>query len=117
MTDRRSARRHHPLVTRVVEGKPIRAGGRELVPEVRVTTHAHRRALVGADRLGGQGGGFVHMRPVAIVERGPSGERRIPIQDNTAQFLSGMLLAAAIIPMLLAGAVLLARRTRGRNAG
>ncbi len=112
MADQRSARGQHPLVTHVVEGKPIRAGGRELVPQVRVTAYARRRALVGADRLGGQGGGFVHMRPIAILERGPSGERRIPIQDRTDQFLNGMLLAAAIIPMLLAGAVLLARKSR-----
>jgi len=112
MTGKRERKSRHPVATKVVEGTPIRVGERKLVPQVRVTSYARRRALVGTDRLAGQGGGFVHMRPIAIVERGPSGERRIPIQNKTAQLLSGMLLAAAIIPMLLAGAVFLARNAR-----
>ena len=100
-----------PLVTKIIEGEPIRVGERELVPLLRVTTYARRRAFVGFDRLAGQGGGFVHLRPVAVLERHKGRERRIPIKDQTAQALSGLLLAAFIIPLLLAVAVRLVRKS------
>ena len=102
--------RQRPLTSEFVEGKPIHVGERELVPVVRVTTYARRRAFVGSDRLAGQGWGFVHLRPVAILERSKGKERRIPIEDKTAQTLSGLLLAAFIIPLLLAVAVRLVRK-------
>ncbi len=108
--NRRAIEGRGPLMTEVVEGEPIRVGERELVPMVRVTTSVRRRALVGTDRLAGQGWGFVRMQPVAIVERSKGGKRRIPIQDRTAQALSGLLLAAFIIPLLLAAAIRLARK-------
>ena len=97
-------------MSEIVEGEPIRIGECELVPVVHVTTYVRRQALVGSDRLAGQGWGFVHLRPVAIVERSEAGERHIPIQNKTAQALSGLLLAAFIIPLLLAVAVRLARK-------
>ena len=102
--------RQGPLVTRIVEGEPIRAGGRELVPLVRVTTYARRRAHIGSRQLSGQGWGFVHLHPVAIVERSEAGERRFPIRDRTAQMIGGVLLAAIIIPLLLALAARLVRK-------
>jgi len=95
--------------TKNVEGEPIRIGERELVPVARVTTYARRQALVGSSQLSGQGWGFVQLRPVAILERSEAGERRILIRDKTAQMLGGLLLAAFIIPLLLALAVRLAR--------
>ena len=100
-----------PLMTKIVEGEPIHAGGRELVPLVRVTTYARRRAFVGSDRLAGQGWGFVRLHPVAILERSEGRERRIPIKDKTTQMFSGLLLAAFIIPLLLAVAVRLMRKS------
>jgi hypothetical protein len=99
------------VISKLVEGEPIHAGEREIVPLVRATIYGRRRAFVGSDRLTGEGWGVVHMRPVAIVERSETGERRIPIQDKTAQILGGLLLAAFIVPMLLGMAVHLARRT------
>ena len=110
MTKQATGRRG-PVITKLVEGEPIHAKGREIVPLVRVTTYGRRRAFVGSDRLTGEGWGVVHMRPVAIVERSEAGERRIPIQDKTAQTLSGLLLAAFVVLLLLAVAVHLARRT------
>lgn len=101
---------------KTVEGKPVRVGERELVPIVRVTTYGRRQAFVGTDRLAGRGWGFVRLRPVAVVERGEAGERCIPIQDKTAQMLSGFLLAAFIIPLLLGVAVRLAHKT-GKESG
>jgi len=103
-------KRRHPVVSKVVEGEPIRVGGRELVPVVRMTTRMQRRALVGTERVSGRGWGAVRLRPIAILERSEEGERRIPIRNKTAQALSGFLLAAFIIPLLLAVAVRLARK-------
>jgi hypothetical protein len=102
--------RRGPVVTAVVEGKPIRVGERELVPAVRVTTRGRRQAFVGPDRLAGQGWGFVRLQPVAILERSETGEQRFPIRDRTAEVLGGLLLAAFIIPLLLGVAVRAARK-------
>jgi hypothetical protein len=101
-----------PVVTEVIEAKPIYVGGRELVPMVRVTTHGRRRATVGPDRLAGQGWGFVRLQPIAILERSESGEECVPIRNRTAEVLGGLLLAAFIIPLLLGVAVRLARTRR-----
>ncbi|MDY6874611.1 MAG: hypothetical protein SWK90_00175 [Chloroflexota bacterium] len=102
--------KRNPLEIKVIEGKSIRLGERELVPVVRVTSHVRRRAFVGSDRVGVQGRGFVRMRPVALLERDEAGENHIPIQDKTNQVIGGLLLAAFIIPLLLAAAVHLARK-------
>jgi uncharacterized spore protein YtfJ len=110
--DERVIGRQGPIVTEVVEGEPIRVGGRELVPVVRVTTRGRRGATVGPDRLAGQGWGFVRLQPIAILERSESGEDRVPIRDRTAEVLGGLLLAAFIIPLLLGVAVRLARTKR-----
>jgi uncharacterized spore protein YtfJ len=108
--DRRAERQRGPVASRIVAGEPIRVGERELVPVVRVTTYARRRAFVGSDRLAGQGAAFVSLRPVAIIERSQGGERRIRIPDRTAQLIGGLSLAAFIIPLLLALAVRLMRK-------
>ena len=97
-------------MSEVIVGEPIQVGRCKLVPVARVTTHVRRHALIGSHRLAGQGRGFVRMQPIAIVERSEAGERRMPIQDKTRQALSGFLLAAFIIPLLLAVAVHLARK-------
>ena len=107
--DKKGSRRPGPAASHLVEGQPIRVGARELVPVVRVTTHGQRRAHVGTNEFAGQGWGFVRLRPVAILERSAGGERHIPIQDSTVQALSGFLLAAFVIPLLLGVAVRLAR--------
>jgi uncharacterized spore protein YtfJ len=98
------------MMIKTVEGSPIRVGGRELVPVVRVETDVQRRAFVGTSGLAGEGSGFVHMRPVAVLERSVEGERRIPIYDRTAQLLGGLLLAALVIPALMLLAERIARR-------
>jgi len=106
----RAIQGRHPVVSEVVEGEPVRVGGRELVPLVRMTTRMQRRALVGTRWVTGRGWGAARLRPIAILERSEEGERRIPIRDKTAQALGGFLLAAFIIPLLLAVAVRLARK-------
>ena len=108
--DKRATETRHPLKTHIVAGEPIQVGERELVPLVRVTTYARRQVRVGADDVDGRGRGFVHMHPVAILERSDRGERRMPIRDKTAQAVSGLLLAAVIIPLFLMLAARLVRR-------
>jgi len=105
-----TTQRHNPLTSTIVEGEAIHVGERELTPLVRVTAYTRRQAHVGSDWLSGRGGGFVRMRPIAILERSEAGERRIPIGDKTTQMLGGMFLAAFIIPLLLGLAVLLMRK-------
>ena len=108
--DEKTAETRYPVKTHIVEGESIQIGERELVPLVRVTTYARRQARVGTGNVAGQGWGFVQMRPVAILERSVRGERRLPIRDKTAQAMSGLLLAAVIIPLLLMLATRLVRR-------
>ncbi len=108
---KQATEKQSPAMTRIIEGKPIHIGERELVPLVRMTAYAQRRAFVGSDRLDGQGWGFVQMHPIAILERSQGRERRIPIRDQTTRALNGLLLAAFIIPLLLLLAVRLARRS------
>jgi len=114
--NRQAIGKRGPWMTEVVEGKPIRLGERELVPVVRVTSHVRRQAFVGSDGIGAQGWSFVHMHPVAILERDEVGERRIPIEDKTSQALGGLLLAALVIPLLLALAVRLMRQSSSQAA-
>ena len=95
---------------KVVEGEPIHVEGREFVPVVRVETYVRRHALIGANRLTGQGEYAVSMRPVALVERDEEGEHRFPIPDRTKQLLGGLLLAALVIPLLMAVAVRATRK-------
>jgi uncharacterized spore protein YtfJ len=98
------------MMIKTIEGTPIRVGERELVPVVQVEANVQRRAFVGASGLAGEGSGFVHMRPVAILERSEAGERRIPIHDRTVQLLGGLLLAALVIPALMLLAERIARK-------
>ena len=97
-------------MSEIVEGKVVHVAGRELEPIVRVGKVVQRRAFVGASGLAGEGAGFVHMRPVAVLERqGGTVARHIPIPDVTAQLIGGLLLAALIIPLLMVVAVHIAR--------
>jgi hypothetical protein len=97
-------------MSEIVEGKPVRFGQRELVPVVRVESVVQRQALVGDGRLGGGGSGFVHLKPIAILERRVGGsERRIPIPDRTNELIGGLLLLGFIIPLLMLVAVRVAR--------
>jgi hypothetical protein len=98
-------------VSEIVEGKPVRFGHRELVPVVQVESVVERRVFVGDSGLAGGGVGFVHLKPIAILERLEGGrERRIPIRDGTAQLMGWLLLVSLAIPLLMLVAVRAARR-------
>lgn len=91
-----------PLIQhRLVQGEPIRAGQREIVPEAQVTWWMKRSGTVGANNVSGWGTGWVSIEPRALIERGPGYTRRIPIRDETAWMLMG-LAAGAVFVMFLA---------------
>jgi hypothetical protein len=122
MTDREHRRRtgaqRGPWQTELVEGDPLPVEGRELVPLVRVTTRVRRRASLHSDGVGGQGSGLVHMRPVAILDRGEDGRvhERHQIRSRTARAIGGLALTALLVPCLAMVLVYLGRRLIDRRS-
>jgi uncharacterized spore protein YtfJ len=99
-----------PLVTALVEGDPIQLDGHELVPVVRVTSRVKRRAVLRDEGVGGWGYGAVHMRPVAVLERGENSQLRHSIHNESARTIRWLILVAVLIPWLAALLVTLSRR-------
>ena len=93
-----------PFVIETVRGEPFHVDGRKLIPLARIVAASKARATIGTNRVGGWGGGFVRITPVAIIEETADGERRVPITDATAAALRGML--GAMLAMTLCFAVL-----------
>ncbi len=96
----------------IIEGEPIQVAGRTLVPVVRVRHVVRRMAVVGQDRVAGYGWSGTHLKPIAIIERSPEGERRIPIADQAerTRFLS--LVIALLAPLITLLTALAVRQTR-----
>ncbi len=101
-----------PRPTRVVEADPLHVNGRELVPLVRVTSRAKRRASLYEDGLAGQGYGLVHMRPVAVLDK----EDRHSIHNQTARAVGWLILVAMLIPWLTALIVIVSRWLDGKHS-
>jgi hypothetical protein len=98
-------------MSEIVEGRPVRFGQRELVPVVRVESIVQRQALVSDKGLMGGGLGFVHLKPIAVLERCDGEEgRRIRIPGGTAQLIGISLLIGLAIPLLILMVVRVARR-------
>jgi len=100
---------------RTIQGDPIRVGQKEIAPEAQVTWWLRRRAVIRMDGASGWGAGVVSIRPTALVEQGPSGAGRIPIRDETARLLIGLLAGAVFIWFLAEIAVRLARSRGGQK--
>lgn len=97
---------------KTIHGEPIHVGQVELVPEARVTWWLRHTAILGERNVNAQGGGFVSIRPTAILERQAGHERCIVIQDQTAQRLLGWAAGAVVIWFLAQVAVQLAKTSR-----
>ena len=105
-----------PLIQRrTIRGEPICVGQREVVPEAQVTSWLRRRAVIGTHHSSGWGVGSVSIRPLAFVERGPMGTRRIPIRDETKRMLAGLAAGAVFVWFLAEIAVRLATNRGGRK--
>jgi hypothetical protein len=86
---------------RILQGEPIRVGQREIVPEAQVTWLMRRSGTVEMNGTSGRGGGWVSIKPKALIERGPGFTRSIPIRDETSRLLLG-LAAGAVFVLFLA---------------
>ena len=86
---------------KTVRGDPYYIGGRELIPEARVISFGKARGTVGDRQVSGRGGGFVWIKPLAVIEVTPTGERRIPIQAGTAAAMRRMLTVTIAMMLLL----------------
>ena len=94
--------RPRALRIKTVRGDPYSVGGRELIPVARVVSFGKARGTVGTRQVSGRGGGFVSVKPLAVIEVTPEGERRIPIRDGTAAAVRGMLAFSITIALVCA---------------
>jgi uncharacterized spore protein YtfJ len=101
-----------PLRVETVRGEAYEIDGRTLIPIVRIVSWGRARATIGHDRVGGWGTGFVWIRPLAMVETTPQGDRRIPITDTTAAAVRGLLGVALIVALFCTTIRCLTRRRR-----
>lgn len=105
-----------PLRVETVRGEPYHVGGRVLIPVARFVTYGRASATIGSDRVGGWGGGFVRVVPVAVVEETAEGERSIAVTDATSAALRRLLGAAVAVGLFFTAVRWLARRLRRANA-
>ena len=100
----------------ILEGEPLQVEGRELVPLVRVTSRVKRRAHLSGETVGGHGYGFLHMRPVAILDRSHDDEQCHQIPNATVRILVWLGLITVVLPPLTWLAIHLARKgSNGRS--
>jgi uncharacterized spore protein YtfJ len=92
-----------------VRGEPIKVGGREIIPEARLTWMMQRHATFGLQDSSGYGGAIVTIQPTAVIEQGAGRTRRISIHNQTDQLLWGLLVGALALPLLMELAVRLAK--------
>ena len=105
-----------PLNLGTVRGEPYYVGGRKLIPVVRMVSWGNARATIGTHQIGGWAGGFVRIRPIAVLEETPTGERRIPVTDRTAAILRRQLAMAAILLFFFVALRGMASRLRAARA-
>ncbi len=72
-----------PFEFKKIAGEPIQVGERTVVPVIQFAAVR----LLGGGPGGGGGVVFARARPIALIERGPEGERRIRIPDPTLTIL------------------------------
>ncbi len=85
----------------IVRGAPFEVNGREFVPEARVTTLAAQEARLGTRATSAASMRFMRVRPTALIERTPRGERRHQIGDPTGRILLGLAVAACAVALVL----------------
>lgn len=108
-----SGRQRGPAFSEVIEGRPIRIRDRELVPLVRVTSWVKRGAALRGQDVGAHGYGFVHLKPVGVVERDGASRRQLAIHDRTCRALWVLAVTVFLVPWVAVLLVYLARRSSG----
>lgn len=108
-----------PWKAELIEGDPIQARERWLIPVVKVRSIVRRQVTFGTEASSGGGGGLVWLKPVAVIERQPDGsEEQIPIVDETGIAIRGMLIGALVLPVLylfIASFAFFWRRSRAKQ--
>ena len=99
----------------IVEGKALKVWDRELTPLVQVTWYAKGGRT--QDGACGGGGGFIRLRPLAILEEGPEGTRCIPVPDVTSAAVKSMACISLLSFLVWVGAEILIRLKGGRGNG
>ncbi len=89
------------LKHQTIQGRPLRVGDREIVPEAEVWSFQTRQLGLQEKSASGGGAWWSWSRPTALIERGPDGEQRIRIDDVNLQFEIALLVAAIVLPVLL----------------
>lgn len=97
---------------KTVQGEPTFVGGRKLIPVARVISFGKARATVGTRGIGAWGGGFVWIRPIAVLENTPAGECHIAVTDRTAAAVRGLLGLTVAISLALAAVRWLVQKSR-----
>jgi hypothetical protein len=85
----------------VVQGQPLRAGDREIVPEAEVWSFQTKQIGLKGNSATGGGVWWSWSRPTALIERGPEGARRVRVNDVNLQFEIALLVAAIVLPLVL----------------
>jgi hypothetical protein len=94
--------------TKLVKGEPVQVGQRQFIPVVQVRSTVRRQVTFGTDDARGSGGGFVWLKPVAVIERRLDGEeQRFAIRDVTATAITGMVTGALAMPLIYLAVLLL----------
>jgi uncharacterized spore protein YtfJ len=109
-------RRRAPLRIDTVRGEAYDVDGLKLVPLARIVSLGKARATIGSRAVRGWAGGFVRIRPLAVVVQTGEGEQRIRITDGTAFALWGLLGASVAITLFFAAVRWLVRRLRRQRA-
>jgi hypothetical protein len=85
----------------IIQGQPLRAGEREIVPEAEVWSLQAKQIGLKENNASGGGAWWSWSRPTALIERGPDGARRVRVNDVNLQFEIALLVAASVLPLVL----------------
>jgi hypothetical protein len=85
----------------IIQGQPLRAGEREIVPEAEVWSLQAKQIGLQNNTASGGGAWWSWSRPTALIERGPEGVRRVRVNDVNLQFEIALLAAAIVLPLVL----------------
>lgn len=85
----------------LVRGTPVAVAGRVFVPEARVTLLAARELTYASGETRLTGVRMARIRPTALIEQTPDGERRHRIQDASTRSLIGIVAGVVAVPVVL----------------
>lgn len=85
----------------IIQGQPLRAGDREIVPEAEVWSFQMKQMGLQDNSAAGGGVWWSWSHPTALIERSPEGTRRVRVNDVNLQFEIALLVAAVVLPLIL----------------